>query len=70
MTNLDLLEAMNGIGEDTVLHTRRLLEHEEKQSMNKSKKIWRTVLIAAVIIGALLAGLFTHFFIPDKYINR
>ena len=25
------------------------------------------LLIAAVIIGALLAGLFTHFFIPDKY---
>jgi len=53
LTNLDLLEAMNGIGEDTVLHTRRLLEHEEKQSMNKSKRIWRTVLIAAVIASLL-----------------
>ena len=49
MTNLDLLEAMNGITDETVLHTQHLLEHEEKHSVNKSKKFWRTALIAAVI---------------------
>lgn len=54
MTNLDLLEAMNGIREDALLQTRQFLENKEEHKVRKIKKVWRTVLIAA-----LLTSLFT-----------
>lgn len=48
-----LLEAMNGIDEDAVEQTRRLLENREEHRMYKRKKLWRTILIAAVITSLL-----------------
>ena len=48
-----LLEAMNGIDEESILQTRRLLENREEHKMYRMKKIWRTVLIAAVITSLL-----------------
>lgn len=48
-----LLEAMNGIHEETVLRTGQLLENREEHKVRKSKKVWRTVLIAAIITSLL-----------------
>ena len=49
MNEWNLLEAMNGIHEDAVERTRQLLENKEVSHMYKTKKVWRTLLIAALI---------------------
>ncbi len=49
MTRLDLLEAMNGIRGETILQAGRLLENEKEQEMNRTKKLWRTLLLAAAL---------------------
>lgn len=54
MNNSDrLLQAMNGIDSQTLEETRRLLEQREERSMPRKKKLWRTILIAAVITSLL-----------------
>ncbi len=51
LTNLNLLEAMNGIPEETILRTGRFLEHKEEHKVRKINRVWRTVLIAAVLVS-------------------
>lgn len=49
MNEWRLLQAMNGIHTDTVERTRQLLENKEVIPMYRMRKVWRTVLIAALI---------------------
>ena len=51
MNAYSLLEAMNGIPGETILRTGRLLEQKEERNMQKHRKVWRTALIAAVIVS-------------------
>lgn len=51
--NERLLEAMNGIDGETVLRTAALLEKREDKLRRRSGRVWRTILIAAVITSLL-----------------
>lgn len=51
MNSFTLLEAMNGIREDAILHARQLLENKEERKMRSTKTLWRTLLIAAVLVS-------------------
>ncbi|MBO5555729.1 MAG: hypothetical protein J5927_00955 [Oscillospiraceae bacterium] len=51
MNDCTLLHAMNGIDERILLRTWRLLEYKEEHHMLKQKKLWRSLLIAAVLVS-------------------
>ncbi len=51
--SLRLLEAMNGIGEETLHRTWQFLEIREERRQVRSRRIWRTLLIAAVLTSLL-----------------
>ena len=53
---LFLLRAMDGIGDRELLLTRDFLELGEQSRRRSGRKLWRTVLIAALLAPAAAAG--------------